>query len=177
MTRNGPLFVLFLALLVAVVAQTASCASNGMHATFKTSNGGEFVLDTRTATLRTPRSDGTALQDCSDQFQTCMTDHHGFAFSFFRRCKDAEIGDFRRLRFHPKVVVDLHDNLWMVFDASPNYMFHYVVPKGIVGIYVGPTTSYDFRGLFHERNLRIDNLDATEYRIAGSDSIAACGEE
>jgi len=64
----------------------------------------------------------------------------------------------------------------MVFDASPNYLFHYAYSKGIVGIYVGPTPSFDFRSDFHDRNFQLASLDATEYRITGSDTVAACSE-
>jgi len=176
MSRNDSIAILFLILLVAALVQTASCAPDKEQATFKASNGKQIIVDALNGTLRAPFSDGAALQDCSDKYQTCMTDHTGFAFSFFRKCKDAEIGDFRRLQFHPKIVVDLHDNLWMVFDESSNYLFHYVIPKGVVGIYVGLTPSNDFRSLFHDRNLHIDKLNATEYRIVGSESIAACSE-
>lgn len=84
--------------------------------------------------------------------------------------------DYKKLKFHPKIVSALHNNLWMVFDAAPNYMFHYVIPKGIVGIYVGPTPSFDFRSLFREKNLKLNKLDGMEYRVTGSGSVAACSE-
>lgn len=176
MTRNRAIFILLVTLLVAAIGQTASCASAGTHAVFKASDGKVIVLDTRTGTLRTPRSQGTALQNCSDKFQMCLTDHHGFAFAYFRNCNDV---DYKRLRFPPKIVSVLDNatwDTWMVFDASPNYMFHYAGTKGIVGIYVGPTPSFDFRSLFHEKNLQLDRLSGIEYRIIGSEPVAACRE-
>lgn len=177
MTHSRAMFTLLTVLLVVAVGPTASCGSTGAHAVFKASDGKVIVLDTRTGTLRTPQSQGTVLQNCSDKFQTCLTDHHGFAFAYFRNCNDV---DYKRLKFPPKIVSVLDNatwDTWMVFDASPNYMFHYAGAKGIVGIYVGPTPSFDFRSLFHDRNLRLDKFDAMEYRIIpGSDAIAACTE-
>lgn len=70
----------------------------------------------------------------------------------------------------------LHNNAWMVFDASPNYLFQYSDSEGIVGIYIGPTASYDFRILLHERNFQLSSLDAMEYRITGSAAVAACSK-
>jgi hypothetical protein len=64
----------------------------------------------------------------------------------------------------------------MVFDAGPKYLFHYAYSKGIVGIYVGPTTSFDFRSVLHDRNFQLASLAAMEYRIIGSDTVAACSE-
>jgi hypothetical protein len=65
----------------------------------------------------------------------------------------------------------------MVFDASPNYLFHYAYSKGIVGIYLGPTASFDFRSVLHDRNFRVASLDATEYRITGPNTVAACNAD
>jgi len=65
----------------------------------------------------------------------------------------------------------------MVFHASPNYLFHYARSQGIVGIYLGPTPSFDFRSVFHDRNFYIASLDAVEYRITGPDTVAACESE
>lgn len=175
MTSNRARFIVLMTLLVAAVGQTASCGSAGAHAVFKAPDGKVIVLDTRTGTLRTPQSQDTALQNCSDKLQTCLTNNHGFAFAYFRNCNDV---DYKKLRFPPKIVSVLDNatwDTWMVFDASPNYMFHYAGTKGIVGIYVGPTPSFDFRSLLHDRNLRLDKFDAMEYRITpGSDTIAAC---
>jgi hypothetical protein len=65
----------------------------------------------------------------------------------------------------------------MVFDASPKYLFHYAYDRGIVGIYMGPTASYDFRNVLHDQNFRIGDLEPMEYRItASSDAIAPCSE-
>ena len=55
-------------------------------------------------------------------------------------------------------------------------LFHYAYSKGIVGIYVGPTASFDFRSVFHDRNFQLSSLNAMEYRITGSDTVAACRE-
>ena len=175
MTRNTQMLILLVTMLSAAAAQSVS-EHPGIKGKFSASNGDVIELDTKTGTLVTPRSRGTALQDCSDKFQVCLTDHHGFAFAYFRKCTDAGFGDYKRLRFRPKIVSVLHGNLWMVFDAAPNYMFHYIDSKGIVGIYIGPTASFDFRSVLHDRNFKVFSLDATEYRITSSDTVAACGE-
>jgi hypothetical protein len=107
----------------------------------------------------------------------CLTDHHGFAFAYFRKCNDPGLRDYTQLRFPPKVVSVLHNNhVWLVFDAAPNYLFHYADSEGIVGIYIGSTPSYDFRSVLRERNFNVFSLDKTEYRIRGSDTVAACSE-
>ena len=175
MPRNTRILILLATLLSAAVAQQVSSHDAGYHATFKASNGDVIKLDTRTGTLDTPRTHSTDLQDCSDRFQVCLTDHHGFAFAFFRKCSD-EFENYTRLKFPPHVVSVLHNNVWLVFDAAPNYLFHYVDSKGIVGIYIGPTPSYDFRGVLRERSFNVFSLDKTEYRIRGSDTVAACSE-
>jgi hypothetical protein len=177
MTRGAQMLILLVTLLSAATAQSVSSDHGAFQATFATSNGDLIKLDTRTGTLDTPRSRSTGLQDCSNKVQVCLTDHHGFAFAYFRKCDDAGSGDYKRLRFRPKVVSVLHSSdIWMVFDAAPRYLFHYAYSKGIVGIYLGPTPSFDFRSVLHDRNFKLASLDATEYRITSSDTVAACGE-
>ena len=175
MRYRASITMLLATLVAAVTAQTALCESARMHVVFTGPSGGVIVLDARTGLLRTPYSQGVVLQDCSDAFQFCLTDHQGFSFAYFRRCSSAGYdGGNSRLRFHPKILSVLHGNLWLVFDDAPKYMFHYVDSKGLVGIYVGSTPSFDFRNKFHDRNFRMSDLDAMEYRISGSDGIAAC---
>ena len=177
MTRSTQMLILLVTLLSAATAQSVSSAPEGLQATFAASNGHVIELNTRTGILVTPRSRDTGLQDCSDKVQVCLTDHHGFAFAYFRKCNDAGSGDYKRLRFRPKVISVLHSSdIWMVFDAAPHYLFHYAYSKGIVGIYLGPTASFDFRSVFHDRNFQLARLDAMEYRITGSDTVAACSE-
>ncbi len=177
MTRSRQMLILLVTLLSAATAQQVSSNDAEYHATFKASNGDVIKLDTRTGTLDTTRSRGTGLQDCSDKVQVCLTDHHGFAFAYFRKCNDAGFGHYKRLRFPPRVVSVLHNtDVWMVFDAAPKYLFHYAYSKGIVGIYLGPTPSFDFRSVFHDRNFKVASLDAMEYRITSSDTVAACSE-
>jgi hypothetical protein len=175
MTRNIQILILIVTLLSAATAQSGSSDHLGFHATFTRSNGNVIKLDTRTGTLDTPRTHNTDLQDCSDKLQMCLTDHHGFAFAFFRKCSD-EFENYKRLKFPPKVVSVLHNNVWLVFDAAPNYLFHYVDSKGIAGIYIGPTPSYDFRSVLRDPNFSVFDLDSTEYRIVGSDTVVACSE-
>jgi hypothetical protein len=149
----------------------------GFHVEFATSNGKVTLLDTRTGTLDSPRSRGAGLRDCGDKVQVCLTDHNGFAFAYFRKCDDAGRGDWQRLMFPPKVVSVLHNSdVWMVFDASPNYLFHYGYSKGILGIYVGPTASFDFRSVLHDRNFQVGSLDSVEYRNTGPETVAACSD-
>jgi hypothetical protein len=176
MRRVTEVLVFLVTLLSGAVAQQVSSGSAGYNTTFKASNGDVIELDTRTGVLKTPRSRSADLEDCSDKFQICLTDHHGFAFAYFRRCGDMAYGDLKRLSFRPIFLSALHNNVWMVFDASPNYLFQYSDSKGIVGIYIGPTASYDFRSLLHKKNFQLSSLDAMEYRITGSATLAACSE-
>jgi hypothetical protein len=174
-TRSLQIVIVLVTLLFAATAQQVSSDDTAYHAIFKASNEDVIQLDTRTGTLDTPRSRGTGLQDCGDKLQVCLTDHHGFAFAYFRNCNDAGSGDYKRLRFPPNVVSVLHNSdVWLVFDAAPNYMFHYAYSKGIVGIYLGPTASFDFRSVFHDRSFRMSSL--AEFRVTGSDTVAACRE-
>jgi hypothetical protein len=174
MTYKLPILV-FAISLIAVTTQAGSADRGDEPVVFRAKDGAVVVWDKRANTLRTPYSHTARLSDCSDEFQTCLTDHHGFAFAYFRNCKDVNYG---RLKFHPNIVAALHND-WMVFDAAPNYMFHYAIPNGIVGIYVASTSSFDFRLRFGGRNLRLGKFDSMEYRVIGSDTIAACkvGEE
>ena len=176
MTLRLPTIFLLVAFFSAQMVGTAVCKSAVAHAVFKAKNGSVIEWSTRSGILRTPYSRHTTIHDCSDILQSCLTDHHGFAFSYFRRCNDADADSYKNLKFTPKSISVLHNNIWLVFDASPNYMFHYVIPRGIVGIYVGRTSSYDFRNIFHDRNFRLDKIDAREYRISGSDGIAGCND-
>lgn len=181
MTRSVRTLILLVMLFSAVIAQPVSSESPG-HAkrksTFVASNGNLIELDIRAGILVTPRSRSAHLENCSDRSQVCLTDHHGFAFAYFRKCNDAMAGDYKRLRFRPNVVSVLHNSdVWMVFDAGPKYLFHYAYDRGIVGIYLGPTSSYDFRKVLHDPNFRLSDLDPMEYRItASSSAIAACSE-
>ena len=147
----------------------------GHGATFLRSDGASVELDTRTGTLTTPHSRGAGLQDCSNRFQVCLTDHNGFAFAYFRKCDDSQVGAYKRLTFPPKIVSAIDNtDVWMVFDAAPRYLFHYAYSKGIVGIYVGPNASSDFRSMLHDRNFQLTVLEKMEYRIVGSQEVAAC---
>lgn len=166
--------LVFAVSLTAANAQAESANPGDDHVVFRAKNGAVIVWDRGAGTLSTPHAPSARLSDCSDEFQTCLTDHHGFVFAWFQNCNDA---DFRTLKFRPRIVSVLHNHLWMVFDAAPNYLFHYAIPKGIVGIYVGPTSSFDFRSLFRARNLRLDKFDAMEYRVMGSGAIAMCKVE
>lgn len=174
-THSTQMLILLLMLFSAAIAQQVSSDGAGHRATFKASDGDTIKLDTQAGTLDAPRARGTGLKDCSDKVQVCLTDDHGFAFAYFRKCKDAAFGDYTRLRFRPKIVSVLHNSdVWLVFDAAPNYMFHYDNSKGIVGIYLGPTASFDFTSVFHDRSFRMSTL--AEYRITSSDAVAACSE-
>ena len=107
----------------------------------------------------------------------CLTDNNGFAFAYFRECNDAGSGKYKTLRFPPKVVSALDNNdVWMVFNAAPNYLFHYAYSKGIVGIYIGPTDAFDFRSVLHDKNFKVADLDASEYRKTTSGAVAGCSE-
>lgn len=175
--RHGiQMLVLLTTLLSAATPQPVPSDQAGIQSEFSAADGGVIKLDTRVGTFDTPRSRSAGLQDCGDEFQVCLTDHHGFAFAYFRKCNDAASGDYKRLRYRPRIRSALHDNIWMVFDAAPKYMFHYAYSKGIVGIYLGPTASFDFRTVFQDRNFQLASLDAMEYRLASADTVAACSE-
>ena len=148
--------LILLTLLSVAAAQKLPAGNTGYHAKFEGSYGEMIELDLRTGTLEAPRAGKTELKDCSDKLQVCLTDNHGFAFAYFRKCNDPGLWDYTRLRFVPKVVSVLHNtDVWFVFDAAPNYMFHYAYSKGIVGIYMGPTASYDFRIAFRDRSFPV----------------------
>jgi hypothetical protein len=171
LTRSTQIVVLLVTLLSTATGQSVSSDL----AVFAASNGDQIELDTRAGTLDTPRSRGARLQDCSNKAQVCLTDHHGFAFAYFRKCNDAGSGNYKRLKFPPKVVSVLDNtDVWMVFDASPNYLFHYAYSKGIVGIYIGSTASFDFRSVLHDKNFQLANLDTSEYRKTTSGAVAGC---
>lgn len=173
MTRNTPLVILILMLLSSATGQSTSSD----RAVFAASAGGQIELNIRSGALDTPRLRSAGLQDCSDKVQVCLTDHHGFAFAYFRKCNDAGSGNYKSLKFPPKVVSALDNtDVWMVFDASPNYLFHYAYSKGIVGIYLGPTASFDFRTVLRERNFQVGKLDALEYRKTTPGVVAGCSE-
>ena len=177
MRRFDRVLILLVALLSAAPVQSASSDDVGPKATFKASNGRVISLDLRTGILVTPRSRSTRLKDCSDQDQVCLTDNNGFAFAYFRKCNDAASDEYKTLRFPPKVVSVLdNSDVWMVFDAAPKYLFHYAYSKGIVGIYLGPTDSFDFRALLHNRNRQMANLDALEYRKTNPGVLAGCSQ-
>jgi hypothetical protein len=162
--------------LAPAAAQQKKCEHASIHATFVASNGNAIELDTRARTLRLPHSRANVLYDCGTKAETCLTDHHGFAFAFARQCDEVGLNhDSKNTKLTPKIVSVLHGNLWVVFDDSPNFLFHYVIPKGIVGIYIGTTPSFDFRSLFRDQNTQIANLNAMEYHITShSDAVAAC---
>lgn len=177
MKRFDGVLILLVALLSAALAQSGSYNDAGLKATFKASNGRLIDLDLRAGVLVTPRSRSTRLKDCSDKDQVCLTDNKGFAFAYFRKCNDAGSDDYKTLQFPPKVVSALHNSdVWMVFDAAPKYLFHYAYSKGIVGIYLGPTASFDFRSVLHDKNFQLANLDASEYRKTTSGAVAGCSE-
>lgn len=161
----------FATFLIAVTAQARFADPSDDHVVFRAQSGAVIVWDKRTGKLRTPNSRAVRLFDCGDEYQTCLTDHHKFAFAYFRNCNDS---DYKLLKFHPQIVSALYNDLWMIFDAAPNLMFHYAIPKGVVGIYIARTPSFDFRLLFHDKNLNLNQFEAMEYRLTGSNTMAAC---
>lgn len=169
-------FALFFMVIFMATSRPAHSDSGEMKALFVNSNGRAIELDMHNRILRENHARVTPLIDCSDRLQTCLTDQRGFAFAYFKKCNDAIASNYKLLRFRPKFVAVVHNDLWIVFDASPNYMFHYVAPKGIVGIYVGSAPSFDFRTLFHDSALKIANLDAMEYRLRNKEAVAPCAD-
>ena len=181
MTRIIRIAVLFIAFLTVATAKQSFSEPPSrarVKATFKSSDGRVIELDTQSGLLVSPRSRGTRLKDCSDKLQVCLTDNHGFAFAYFRRCSDAGSGDYKSLRFRPRIISVVHgSDLWMVFDASPGYLFHYAYDRGIVGIYIGPAASYDFRDALHSQSFRINDIATMEYRVdASANAVLPCSE-
>jgi hypothetical protein len=171
------MIILLAGLVSAAPAQPAPSNDTDLRATFKASNGQVINLNLRTGILLTPRLRSAGVRDCSDKDQVCLTDNNGFAFAYFRKCNAAESGDYKRLRFPPKILSALDNNdVWMTFDAAPKYLFHYAYSKGIVGIYLGPTDSFDFRSALHDRNFQMANLDALEFRKTSPGVLAGCSQ-
>jgi len=162
--------------MLAVLAVDSALADGGgqMHAVYTSASGHDIVLDSRKGALRLPRSKGDDLIDCSDSFQTCLTDNKGFAFSYFRKCDDDVANGHGNLRFSPHVISVLHQHVWMIFDEAPNYLFEYLIPKGLISIYVGPTASYDFRETVRDPNFRVGDLGSLRYRASGPAYIGSC---
>jgi hypothetical protein len=169
------LVCLFLAAIVATGSQ-ALARSFGFHEKFLSQRGDVIELDTGEGSLSTPHGGVARLYSCGDSYQFCFTDHHGFAFANFRHCNDVTTDGYSRLKLRPKVVATVENNTWVVYDASPNYMFHYTDSNGLVGIYVGATRSFDFHSLLHDPNFNLAAFDAAEFRTQGSAKLAACSE-
>ena len=173
MTRNPMTLAAFLIALLVTTSPTAFGKSADLHAIFKAPDGDVIEIDTRNGILRGPGSRNSKLYNCSNDFQICVTDHHGFAFSFIRKCNDNLYGNDNKLTFRPRVIWSLENDSWMVFDASPNYLFHDKFSQGIVEIYLGSSTSFDFRSIFHTK-AQLDSLRVTKYRLIGAEAFAAC---
>lgn len=174
MKRLVQVFILLVMLVSSARGQSGSSDPAPPKATFAAANGKSIKLDFGTGTLVTPPSRSRQLEDCGDEFQVCITDHHGFAFAYFRKCDNAELSSYKRLRFPPKVVSVLdNSDVWMTFDASHRYLFHYAYGRGIVGIYVGPTASYDFRSVLHDPRFSVGDLDKKEYKVTTVSGIVA----
>jgi hypothetical protein len=173
MTRSRFL-ILLVPLLLTCCASATVVRARGVHAKFENSAGQVIALDGDK--LQSPYSGITKLYSCGDSFQECLTNRRDFSFSFFHKCSQAVSENYKRLRFRPRIASALHNNLWIVFDDSPNYMFHYIIPNGLVGIFLGASPSYDFRTVFHDRSFRVGDLDSLEYRIVGTDRVAACAQ-
>jgi hypothetical protein len=148
----------------------------GPQATFAASNVDVTERDTpRTGTLAAPRSRNTGLQACSDKVQLCLTDHHGFAFACFRKCNDAGAGDISPSGFVQKSYRCCTTATYGLFSTLAQDICSIVPsPRASSGSIIGPTVSFDFRSVFHDRNFQLARLDAMEYRITGSDTVAAC---
>jgi len=164
--------LLGLVILVVVASpRRASCDPNNAAIIFSAKSGGAIELDQRAGILRMPDGRRTRLHDCGNDFQTCLTDKHGFAFSFFKDCNKT---DYRRLKYTPEIVTVVDNDLWMVFDRSPRLLFHYVIPGGLIGIYIGPTAGFDFRSVLRDRTFRVSDLQPTEHVISDSQAVAPC---
>lgn len=131
-------------------------------------------VDIRNGTITGNGINISGIRDCSDKYQNCLTNGRGFSFSYFKKCGSGNVGDFTRLRFNPKIVSAVGNDIWMVFDNSKNYMFHYVVPRGVVGIYIGASPKFDFRRLLTNRNLRLADLRVPEYNIESPRYFLGC---
>jgi hypothetical protein len=170
------MLVVFMAVADVVTAQTTPPEPVGKNAIFETSTGMTIKVDMKAGVFSSPRSNSGHIRDCSDDFQVCLTDGQEFSFAFFKNC-NSTVADWGRLMFGPETVALLHGHEWIVFDAAPMYLFHYVRPRGIVGIYIWPRSHGDFRSYFSDPRVRSDpdlRLDKlSEYRIVGN-GLAGC---
>lgn len=175
MTENILLKIIFLAFISVGCPHIANCAPIEHQAKFISPTGEIIEWDISAETIRTPRSIETKkLHNCSDEIQLCIHDDNGFVFSYFRNC-DLEYRGTHRLKYTRKTVGILHTNVWFTFDEGPNYLFHYVYGKGVVGVYAGPTKYFDFRKAIGDQDFLLSNL--TEYVVSGSDGFGACKNE
>ena len=116
----------------------------------------------------------TALTNCSNDYQTCAYDNRGFAFSFPKQCDMALFSEASPLRYKPLVLSVVHDDSWVVFDSSPQYLFHYVDRKGVVGILLGREKHVDFRTLLRSNNIDLGSATYVELKAMSSKNMAAC---
>ena len=168
-----------LVLLTVAALAVNLCIANenpGNARTKFTSSAGRIIeIDRPSNIISVPGRVARLVHDCSDDFQHCLTDGHGMSFSYFKKCVDSgSMSNYKRLRFRPRIVSVLHEHEWLIFDGAPRFMFHYVMGKGIVGIYFARKPGTDFRGLLKAKNFRVSSLDAEEYKIVSANTEAAC---
>lgn len=156
--RERYVAVRWLAACAGFMASTACCPSASINEVFRNRAGDTIVLSLQPdAVAPDKRQHVIAIEDCSNDYPWGFKDKAGFAFSHVKHCNDI-VGDEgkTRLSYRPLCLAALHEHTWIVFDSSPNYLFHYAGADGLVGIYVGPTPSYDFRSLFRRKDFRPD---------------------
>lgn len=174
MIRSSLLYLLIpMSLAAAPAPQATAVGKDQDHVRFVSDDGGVIEFDFAAHGRIGPGTASAVLKNCSDSYQICFSDDRGMAFSFFRRCNSADAEDYGRLTYRPRTVMLLHDDLWIVFDESPNFMFHYRLSEGLVGIYPGRTPSYDFRAIIRKRKVFEDFVKG-EYRLAGRQGGLRC---
>lgn len=142
---------------------------------FVSPDGHALEIDLRAKTISVPGRRLKPLHDCGDEFQSCLTDRHGFSFSFFKKCADSELKDgYKRLRFRPRVVSLLHEHSWLVFDDAPRFMFDYSMTHGLVAIYYNQVPRPSFLSLFRANRLKLGDLTGQKYVRDGLQELAPC---
>ena len=167
---------LVMILVIFYAAQVTADSDNDMRARFIAKDGRVIAFDAHNKSFISPYGKRTSLGNCSNTFETCVSDGNGFAFAFFKHCDMWSSSSYKKLSFKPKIISSLHDDLWLVFDKSPSFMFHYSLVNGLVGIYSRKSPGFDFRIILRDKNFPMAELDVDEFALEGTEHIAKCSD-
>jgi hypothetical protein len=168
---------LWLLLISSVIFSAGRAAANdnhNIHGRFVAKDGRAISFDAHDRSFTAPYGTSTSLANCSNAFQTCLKDGRGFAFAFFNHCDGWGTLPYKGLSFVPSVIFALENDVWVVFDESPRFMFHYSFANGLVGIYLRNEPGFDFRRLLQDKKASLAELDSDEFVLAGKEHVAVC---